>query len=71
MISRVWRSIAEAHPGWGLSPIEFKVMLAEAHRTGHLVLATADLKDKRQLKELQESAVNYKNTVWHLVRLSD
>ena len=71
LVSRVWQTIAAEHPGWGLSAIEFKAMLAEAHRTGHLVLATADLKDKRQLRELQDSAITYKNTVWHLVRVQD
>ena len=46
-------------------------MLAEAHRTGHLVLATADLRDKSLLKELQDSAITYKNTVWHQLRVED
>ena len=71
MVSRVWQAIAAEHPGWGLSEIEFKAMLAEAHRTGHLALATADLKDKSQVRELQASAITYKNTVWHLVRVQD
>ena len=71
MISRVWQAIATRHPGWGLSEIEFKAMLTEAHRTGHLALATADLKDKSQVRELQASAITYKNTVWHLVRVLD
>lgn len=71
LVSRVWRAIEANHAAWGLSEIEFKAMLAEAHRTGHLVLATADLKDKRQLRELQASAIAYKNTVWHLVRVQD
>jgi hypothetical protein len=46
-------------------------MLAEAHRTGLIALANADLKDKRALKELNDSAVVYKNTVWHYVRATD
>lgn len=71
LVCRVWQAITSGHPGWGLSEIEFKAMLTEAHRTGHLVLATADLKDKRQLRELQASAITYKNTVWHLVRVQD
>lgn len=71
LISRVWQTISVAHPEWGLSEIEFKSMLAEAHRTGHIVLANADLKDKDNLKDLQSSAVSYKNTVWHLVRVED
>ena len=70
-VSLVWLAISERHPEWGLSPIEFKAMLAEAHRTGHLVLATADLKDRGQLKKLQDSAIHYKNTVWHLIRVDE
>jgi hypothetical protein len=71
LVSRVWQAISVAHPAWGLSAIEFKAMLAEAHRTGHLVLATADLRDKSLLKELQDSAITYKNTVWHQLRVED
>jgi hypothetical protein len=56
---------------WALTEIEFKCMLTEAHRTGLIVLANADLKDKCALKELQDSAVIYKNTVWHYVRAAD
>jgi hypothetical protein len=70
-ICHVWQAVADKHPHWGLSEIEFKAMLAEAHRTGHLVLAGADLKDKRYLKELQASAIAYKNMVWHFVRVED
>lgn len=70
-ISHVWRDIQADHPEWGLTEIEFKAMLAEAHRTGHIVLANADLKDKRSLKELQDSAVAYKNTVWHFIRVEN
>lgn len=71
LISRVFGVIASAHPNWGLSLVEFKAMLAECHRIGHVVLTTADLKDKRQLDELRQSAISYKNTVWHLVRVED
>lgn len=71
LVARVWTSVAQKHPGWGLSAVEFKAMLAEAHRTGHVVLATADLKDKRMLRELQDSAIAYKNTVFHLIRVED
>ena len=70
-ICKVWERVQLEHPEWELSEIEFKCMLAEAHRTGLVVLANADLKDKRALKELQASAVVYKNTVWHYVRASD
>ncbi|HXF53341.1 MAG TPA: hypothetical protein VNK52_04380 [Hyphomicrobiaceae bacterium] len=70
-ICHVWQAIAARHPGWGLSEIEFKAMLAEAHRTGHLALASADLKDRSQMKEFQASAIPYKNMVWHFVRVED
>lgn len=68
-ISHVWQAIRDAHPAWRLTEIEFKCMLAEAHRAGLVVLANADLKDKSTVKEVQESAVSYKNTVWHLIRV--
>lgn len=71
LIMRVWRAISAQHPDWSLSEIEFKCMLGEAHRAGHLALASADLKDKRNADELNASAVTYKNTVWHLVRVED
>ena len=70
-VSKVWALIRERHPSWGLTEIEFKCMLTEAHRTGLVALVNADLKDKRALKELQESAIIYKNTVWHYVRAED
>lgn len=71
LVSRVFTAVAAAHPLWGLTLVEFKAMLAECHRTGHLVLATADLKDKSRLDALRDSAITYKNTVWHLVRVED
>lgn len=70
-ISDVWDTLAKAHPEWGLTEIEFKGMLAEAHRTGHVRLANADLKDRTVLTEVQRSAISYKNTIWHLVRIDD
>lgn len=68
-ISHIWRRLAQEHAAWGLSEIEFKCMLAEAHRAGHVVLANADLKDASTLKDVQESAVVYKNAVFHFVRV--
>lgn len=68
-ISHIWRRMREEHAGWGLSEIEFKCMLAEAHRAGHLALANADLKDAKSLKDVQESALVYKNAVFHFVRV--
>jgi hypothetical protein len=70
-ISHVWDAIREREQAWQLSEIEFKCMLAEAHRAGALALANADLKDKRAIADLERSAVPYKNTVWHFVRVED
>ncbi|HJZ44436.1 MAG TPA: hypothetical protein VJ233_11985 [Hyphomicrobiaceae bacterium] len=68
-ISHVWHHIRDGRPDWGLSEIEFKCMLAEAHRAGHVVLANADLKDDECAKDLQESALIYKNAVFHFIRV--
>ena len=68
-ISHVWRHIREQRPDWGVSEIEFKCMLAEAHRAGHVVLANADLKDSKNIKDLQDSAVVFKNAVFHFIRV--
>jgi hypothetical protein len=68
-ISHVWRHLSEQRTDWGLSEIEFKCMLAEAHRAGHVVLANADLKDNKNIKDLQDSAVVYKNAVFHFIRV--
>ncbi len=70
-ISHVWQAIRARRPEWALSEIEFKCMLAEAHRAGCISLANADLRNKANLKELRDSAVAYKNTVWHFVRVED
>jgi hypothetical protein len=70
-ISLVWKAIRNARPDWGLSEIAFKGMLAEAHRSGQVELATADLKDGRDLQSLEDSKILYKNTVWHFVRVQD
>jgi hypothetical protein len=68
-ISHIWRNMHGQHPGWNLSEIEFKAMLAEAHRTGQIVLVNADLKDKSNIKDVQDSAVSYRNAVFHLIRV--
>lgn len=70
-ISHVWETIRATEQAWALSEIEFKCMLAEAHRAGALVLANADLKDKRNADNIERSAVPYKNTVWHFVRVEE
>jgi hypothetical protein len=68
-ISQVWQAIRVACPAWALSEIEFKCMLAEAHRAGRIALASADLKDKRDLEDLRQSAIADRNAVWHFVRV--
>ncbi len=70
-ISQLWGALKERHAAWGLSEIEFKAMLTEAHRTGLLALGTSDLRDKRYLDDIQASATVFKNTVWHYVRVDD
>jgi hypothetical protein len=68
-ISHVWQRLRERRCEWGLSEIEFKCMLIEAHRAGSLALAHADMKDKSNIADLQDSAVVYKNAVFHFVRV--
>ena len=70
-ISQLWGAVQTHHAGWGLSEIEFKAMLTEAHRTGLLALGTSDLRDKRYLDDIQASATVFKNTVWHFVRVDE
>ena len=70
-ISHVWTNLAASRTAWGLTEIEFKCMLAEAHRAGHLVLGHADLKDAATIKDVQASAVSFKNAVFHFVRVDD
>jgi hypothetical protein len=68
-ISDVWHLVREKRAGWGLSEIEFKCMLIEAHRAGSLALAHADMKDSSNIAQLQESTVVYKNAVFHFIRV--
>lgn len=70
-ISHVWETIRAGQTAWQVSEIEFKCMLAEAHRLGALVLANADLKDKKNMAAIESSAVPYKNIVWHFVRVDE
>ena len=70
-IADVWEGVKSRFTSWGLTEVEFKSMLAEAHRTGHIVLANADLKTKDNAARLAASAIVYKNTVWHFVRVED
>ena len=70
-VSNVWAVIRERQAHWGVNEIEFKAMLTETHRMGLVVLANADLKDRKHLETVAASAVTYKNTVWHYVRVED
>jgi hypothetical protein len=70
-VSRVWRALDDRYPAWHLSEVEFKGMLAEAHRAGELLLANADLKDGTSIADVHASAIVYKNTIFHYVRVDD
>lgn len=70
-ISQVWDAVRVEHEIWGLSEIEFKCMLTEAHRRGAIVLANADLRNKDQRQEIERSATPDRNTIWHYVRADD
>ena len=70
-ICHVYEEIKATRPAWALSEIEFKAMLAEAHRTGGLVLAYADLKDKKYIQEFEKSAIQFKNVTWHYIRVEE
>ena len=66
-LPRLARAGASSAPDWGLSEIEFKCMLIEAHRAGSLALANADLKDHSNIegragvrRRLQERRVPFR-----------
>ena len=70
-VSRVWQAVQQRHANWGINEIEFKGMLAEAHRAGRINLANADLKDHRSIADVQASAIAYRNSIFHYVRVDD
>ena len=70
LIADVYDAVAARFPEWCISEVEFKSMLAEAHRRGHVMLAQADLKSRERAAAFQRSAIRYKNTVWHFIRLN-
>ena len=70
-VSRVWCVLQVEHPEWAVTSVEFKAMLAEAHRLGTIALANADLKDQRAIGDIQASAIAYRNTIFHYVRVDD
>jgi hypothetical protein len=46
-------------------------MLLEAHHSGHVLLSYADLKDKNNIEDVKNSAIAYKSTVWHFIRVEE
>jgi hypothetical protein len=68
-ISRVAEAVRQSHPRWGLADVEFKAMLAEAHRLGRIILATVDLRTQQNLQDVQASQLTFKNTHFHLIRV--
>jgi len=68
-ISHVWNSIRADCPELSLDEGRFKGLLAEAHRAGFLKLINADLRNRKNMADLKASAVNYKNTEWHFIRV--
>ncbi len=70
-ISHIWETFQTNETRWSLDETEFKNKLTEAHCAGYLTLAVADLRDKSNIKDVQDSATRYKNSEWHLVRLED
>lgn len=70
-ISQVWDQIRVEKEIWGLSEIEFKCMLTEAHRRGAVQLANADLRNKDLRHEIERSATPDRNTIWHYVRIEE
>lgn len=72
-VSHVWNSMRAEKQNLSLNidKNQFKTMLADAHRAGHLMLGIADLRDKENMTDIQESAIRYKNTEWHYIRMKD
>lgn len=68
-IARVFDQMTLLYPSWGVSETEFKSMLLEAHRLGRLTLATADLKSRDKLGEIERSAIAFKNAILHFIRV--
>ncbi len=70
-ISHVWDCIKNEKTDLKLDEHAFKSMLTDAHRAGHLTLAIADLRDKENITDIQNSVTRYKNTEWHFIRVED
>lgn len=70
-VSHVWAAFTQANPGWAIAANQFKSLLAEAHRLGVISLVTADLRNKQNIADVEASAITWKNTTWHYVRVED
>ncbi len=70
-ISHVWKALLTNHPDWELDQSGFKGRLMQAHRAGLLSLANADLRSKANINDIEDSAIHYKNTEWHYIRVVD
>jgi len=68
-ISHVWNSIRVDCPELTLDEGRFKGLLAEAHRVGYVNLINADLRNRKNMADLKASAVTFKNTEWHFIRV--
>lgn len=68
-VSKVWSGIAASHPQWGLDEAAFKALLVDAHREGLISLTNADVRDRETLPELEASAIQHANSVWHYIRV--
>ena len=70
-ISHVWRDLRVKFQRWGLSNAEYKELIFEAHRAGLLRLAIADLRDKNNVQDVNDSRISYKNSEWHFIRTEE
>ncbi len=70
-VSKVWSGIAASHPQWGLDEAAFKALLVDAHREGLISLTNADVREREALPELEASAIQHANSVWHYIRSRD
>ncbi len=68
-VSKVWNGIAASHPQWGLDEAAFKALLVDAHREGLISLTNADVREREALPELEASAIQHANSVWHYIRV--
>lgn len=68
-VSKVWSGIAASHPQWGLDEAAFKALLVDAHREGLISLTNADVREREALPELEASAIQHANSVWHYIRV--